>query len=698
MNRLVRAAAAVPLVLTTANSWSYPSAADSAPSAASLEEVLVTARLREEPREQLPSSVTVLDAPTLEHAGVQHFEDVLGLVPNLNWSSGTSRPRYFQLRGIGELEQYQGAPNPSVGFLIDDMDFSGIGMPATLFDVAQIEVLRGPQGAAYGANALAGLVNVRTQDPRPEFELRGELTGGDYGTYAAGGELGGAVGSSGDAAYRLVAQRYRSDGFRTNAFLGRKDTNGYDESTARLKYHWGRDTLAFDATLLYVDLDNGYDAFSLDNSRVTQSDRPGRDAQLSKGLATRLTYTGLDGMTLRNVATYVHSAIVYSFDDDWGHDPTNDFFTQYLRSRRTWSEELRATSAPDAWFGGRGSWVSGIYVLDAREGNDQMDTQSGAVLDALVSDYHARSTAAYGELDLRVTPRGSLSAGLRGEHRDARYRDSDAAAFQPGESMWGGHLSYEFAWRAERRIYATLSRGYKAGGFNIGALVPPGRRQFSGESLWNLESGMTQRSADGHLAGSWSLFYMRREHEQVPTSFQVDPSNPASFIFVTDNAARGENYGMEAALRWQATARLELDATLGLLHTRYLGYQFVDQDGVHNLDGREQAHAPQYQYSLTAQWREPRGLLARLDLQGVDDFYFDASNDQKSRPYRLVNLKLGYEGAHWSAMAWARNLFNANYAMRGFFFNNLPFDAPPQRYVQPGDPRQFGVTLTYSLR
>ncbi|MGH8285698.1 MAG: TonB-dependent receptor plug domain-containing protein, partial [Steroidobacteraceae bacterium] len=128
-----------------------------------LEEVVVTASLREQEASELPVSLTVLEGETLRRAGVQHFQDVLGLVPNLNWSAGSSRPRYFQIRGIGELEQYQGAPNPSVGFLIDDIDFSGIGMPATLFDVEQIEVLRGPQGTLYGANALAGMINVRTR-------------------------------------------------------------------------------------------------------------------------------------------------------------------------------------------------------------------------------------------------------------------------------------------------------------------------------------------------------------------------------------------------------------------------------------------------------------------------------------------------------------------------------------------------------
>ena len=132
---------------------------------------MVTASLRSTSVAELPQSVTVLDEETLRAAGVQHFEDVLGLIPNLNWAAGTSRPRFFQLRGIGEVEQYQGAPNPSVGFLIDDIDFSGVGMPATLFDTQQIEVLRGPQGTIYGANALAGLISVQHGRTRHRFRI-----------------------------------------------------------------------------------------------------------------------------------------------------------------------------------------------------------------------------------------------------------------------------------------------------------------------------------------------------------------------------------------------------------------------------------------------------------------------------------------------------------------------------------------------
>jgi iron complex outermembrane receptor protein len=172
-------------------------------------------------RRRLPQSVSVLDAGTLQAAGVQHFEDVLTMIPNLSWASGSSRPRFFLMRGIGEVEQYQGAPNPSVGFLIDDIDFSGVGMPATLFDTRQIEVLRGPQGTVYGANALAGLIAVRTEDPTPHFSLHGEATLGDYQTRAAGVAVSDSFDES-EAGWRVAAQQYRSDGYRMTPFCTRR--------------------------------------------------------------------------------------------------------------------------------------------------------------------------------------------------------------------------------------------------------------------------------------------------------------------------------------------------------------------------------------------------------------------------------------------------------------------------------------------
>jgi outer membrane receptor protein involved in Fe transport len=192
-----------------------------------LEPVVVTAALRPTDALALPASVTVLDTHELQSAGQTHLEDVLSLVPNLNFAAGTNRARYFQLRGIGELDQYEGAPNPSVGLLVDEIDFSGLGSMATLFDLDRIEVLRGPQGTRYGANALAGLLYLTSAAPEPKWGSRLEVGAGNYGTRSIGAVLTGPV-TELDSSFRLAAEHYTSNGFYRNDYLQRNDTNGRD--------------------------------------------------------------------------------------------------------------------------------------------------------------------------------------------------------------------------------------------------------------------------------------------------------------------------------------------------------------------------------------------------------------------------------------------------------------------------------------
>ena len=129
-----------------------------------IDEIIVTADFRGRAASDFPSSVTVLSAEFIEQAAVQHFEVLVNVVPNLNWSGDGHRARYFQIRGVGELEQYQGAPNPSIGFLIDDIDFSGIGTIATLFDIGSVEVLRGSQGIRNGTAAFSLRSATTTRD------------------------------------------------------------------------------------------------------------------------------------------------------------------------------------------------------------------------------------------------------------------------------------------------------------------------------------------------------------------------------------------------------------------------------------------------------------------------------------------------------------------------------------------------------
>ncbi|MFZ9478190.1 MAG: TonB-dependent receptor [Steroidobacteraceae bacterium] len=665
-------------------------ASDAAPPDA-LQEVVVTATLRPVAAVELPASVTVLDEAALRAAGVQHWQDVLPLVPNLNWASGSSRPRYFQLRGIGETDQWQGAPNPSVGFLIDGMDFSGIGMPATLLDLGQAEVLRGPQGTTLGANALAGLISLSTRRAELEPELALHATGGTEDTRSLGVVAGGALAESSDTAWRAVMQRYRSDGSRRNLTLDRDDTNGFDETTlrARLGTRFGARWRA-DLSALWVNMDNGFDAFAIDNSRLTRSDDPGRDAQRSRGASATLVRSG-EGIEFRSVTALVAADITYSFDGDWGAAPDYDFTSRFLRQRDSVSQDLRWLSSATE---GGWSWLAGLYGLRLAERNDQLDLYGGEVYRALVSDYRSDTVAAYGQVTHEWSEAWSLSTGLRLERRSARYRDTDGSNLSPGESMYGGNVSLQYRWRTDQMAYLSVARGYKGGGFNIGAAIPEARRGYAPELLHSVEIGLKGRDAMRRIDYSAALFYMQRSEQQVSTSAQLDPGDPLSFIYLTDNAARGVNWGLEASAALRPARHWSISGTLGILETRFVDYVV----GNRSLNGREQAHAPQYQLSATVEYRRPQGWFARADLQRVAGFFFSDSHDQRSQPYTLLNLRAGYATPRWSVDVWVRNALDEQYSQRGFFFGNEPPDFPDKLYVQQADPRVAGITVSWALR
>jgi len=680
-----------------------------AASSAELEEIVVTATLRRLPVEQVPGSVTVLDGATLRAAGHENFEDVMALVPNLNWAGDTSLPRYFQIRGIGELQQYQGAPNPSVGFLIDDIDFSGLGMAATLFDVDHIEVLRGPQGTIYGANALAGLIVVRTAAPADTFGGRVELEAGNYGERSAGAVLTGPVAAL-DSSFRLAVEQVSSDGFYRNLYLNR-DTDNRNELTVRGKWHFQpHEDLSVDLEALRIQIDNGYDAWSIFNdSRTVYSDQPGVDRQYSTAFALHLLDRALGFATLTGIATYADHDVTWSYDGDWGNPAlwapyTDQYFEVQQRHRTTRTLELRLDHD-----GGAGlSWIAGLYGLGLREG--LIDTSTGLYLDPAApandvaldmltqSRYQAWNGAVYGQLDGALGARGRWSVGVRGERRTTHYDDAitnlDAAElfhhFDPENNLWGGELSLSERVAPGQEVYALLARGYKAGGFNLSPGLPADQLLFSPEWTLNYEVGHKALVMSRRLQIDTSLFYMERHGEQLLTGEQLEADNPDSFVYYTGNARSGYNYGLESDWQWKASATLTLGGSLGLLQTLYRG--FVQNEEL--LPSRGLPHAPPWQAALNASWNDPRGPFARLDLTGMGAFFYDMPpNWTRSRPYGLLNLRLGWHTERWEVSLWGRNLLDKDYTVRGFYFGDIPPNFPNQLFTQLGDPRNVGVHL-----
>jgi iron complex outermembrane receptor protein len=666
-------------------------------------EVIVTADYRGRPLMEVPASISILNAARISETAVQHFEELIGSLPNLNWSGDGHRARYLQIRGVGELAQYQGAPNPSVGFVVDDIDFSGIGTIATLFDIDRIEVLRGPQGTRYGSNALAGLIYIQSTDPGDEFEGKWQLTAGGDDAFGGGVAFGGPIGDKG-AGYRLSAHHYQSNGFRDNPYLGRDDTNGRDETSLRARFAWtAGDNWEFNLTGMYSDVDDGYDAFAIDNSLTVLSNRPGRDAQQSLGASFNIDWDGSRYVEVTSVTSIADSEIDFSFDADWGNDDAwspvqYDYVSLNNRERMTMNREIRIISKEAArLFGGTTDWLVGFYInkLDedlstVSQGNyfDPGSSSTDALDDRLDSEFEALSLAVFGQLEFNVNDAGKLILGARVERRDVDYVDSSGLDLGPSETMVGGELSYTHQFSDELTGFATLSRGYKGGGFNLG-FVPPGRREFTEESMWNAEVGLKSSLANDQLLVSASVFYNERTDQQVETSFQLIPNDPASFVFFTDNAAQGKTIGLEADIRWFLSDTLEIYTNFGLLNAEFDEFVTPQVDA----SGRDQAHAPAYTYALGGIYRHRLGWFARVDVSGKDEFYFDVSHDQVSDAYSLTNARLGFEAERWKVQLWLRNAFDERYAVRGFYFGNEPPLFPPTLYIRQGDPRQLGVTF-----
>lgn len=650
--------------------------------------LVVTSSFRDDAIKDTSASVSVLGEATLETPGNNHLEDVLGKTPNVNMSSGASRGKFYQIRGVGERSQFIGVVNPSVGVVVDGIDMSGMTGGATLLDARQVEVLRGPQSSLYGANALAGLINIRANEPTQEPEGYVETTLGNYGnrklTAAAGGPLSDTIG------YRIAAQRNLSDGYITNDYLGRDDTDNIDETLLRTKFAvYVHPDLDLDLTAFYADIDNGYDAFSLDNNRHTRSDNPGHDRQETLALSGTASWYGNRAFILETSASINKSNLEYGYDVDWTnpglHPDTYSATDNYTRDERGATADIRFISTEEsALHNGATEWTGGLYYYHRRS---DLDRDYSYLPNGFTSKYESNRFAAYGELDSALNDKLQLITGLRVEHDRTLYSDSEGNGSTPEDILWGGRVALEYQATEKSMYYGLISRGYKVGGYNANGDLPAALRDFKDEALWNYEIGAKQNLLDNRLNTQLALFFQQREDAQINASRSVpNPDGSPGFVDYTGNAAKAHSYGLEAQLQWQATDTLSVNASLGLLETEL-------KESEAYFDGRDAAHAPEYQFALGADIDHGHGWFSGLDIEGKGEYFFSDSHDAKSSAYALLHARAGYEHKNWDVTLWARNLTDEDYDVRGFQLGNDPRNGYiTDNYTQLGAPRTFGVT------
>ena len=685
--------------------------------AAELEEVVVTAELIDTGVLELPNSVSVIEQSQIDQRQAYNLEDLLNLAPNINYATGASRGRFIQIRGIGERSEFQDPIINSVGVVLDGIDMTGIATGASTLDLAQVEVLRGPQGTLFGANALAGMINMVSNRPTDTFTSRLSLGVADYGGQLIQGMLSGPLNDS--LGYRIAAQNVQSDGFVENVFLNRNDTMRIDESTARAQLAWQANTdLAMNFTLFLADIDNGYDAFSLDNTRQTYSDEPGVDQQDTVAGSVRASYAITEQQRLEAMLSVANSDLTYSYDEDWSYPGICDgtacdsalfgfdwfyaSFDAYQRDNDNTSVDLRYVSEGDQL-----SWVAGVYHRDQSIKLTRDYTYNDGLFH---SQFDTQNSAIYGQLNYALNDRWAVIGGLRSEYRDVDYADSDLAQASLSEDLWGGRLALEYRTDRGAFVYGLISRGFKPGGFNLDQDLDADKREYETETMLNYELGFKHYFDALDLQVQAAVFYQDRDAIQtkqsvvrsIATGVAGDPC-PCGFTDFTDNAASGTNRGLEVELNWAPSERWSVYSTLGLLDTEFdqlLTFDHVNADrdnGIpFNLAGREQAHAPSYQWLLGGNLQLAENWSIHGSLEGKDDFYFSDRHELRSEAYTLANLELAYTRDNLRVALYGKNLGDETITTRGFgSFGNDPrkfYETEP--YTQYGAPRVVGLRAT----
>ena len=701
--------------------------------AISFEGVRVFSSLRKVNEGDLATSAIIFNDELQVKQG-QHFSDLIQKVPNLNYAGGTSRPKYFQIRGEGSVSRYadQGPPSTYVGLVLDGMDLSELGMITPLFDMQQVEVLMGVQTSLFGASASSGLINFKTNDPTDKQEGYVMTQFGSYNTLTNGIVYNTPLLNGWKL--RLVGHSNVSDGYKDNVASGIDYASANrDETSFRAKLlKTGDNNITQKYTMIYSDFDNGYDNWAPDNNtdNITYSDNPGKDSQKSQIFIADYSYDLDEGFAELNVGVS-NNETLHSYDSDWGNyqfwfqDPYNfdpavegyqyDFFDSFDRDidTRTVDFRLRSNTAND----NKVDYVMGLYQSNYEEKTNADGYIFGGSSTGLASAYDIITKSAYGELAFNFKNDSSVSLAFRSEARDLTYNDFNdkSASFDMmGDFENSYKIAYEFHPTPTLHWFAYYAEGYHPAGINQNPYLDADEKTYDAETYFDITTGI--RWYTDNIKLSSSLFYLEHDDHIYETSEQLDPMNPNAFAFFKTNAESGYEYGSESTGEFRITDKFTINATLGLLsseielggHDEH-GDEHGDDDhgdDDHDEHGDEheghehgkKAHSPNWNYSLSFNYDFTVNNSLMIEISGKDGFVFDSAHDEyESEPYHLLNAYYNHSINQFDLGFYAKNILDESYADRGFILGLEPPIYEEKLYKSFGPPREIGMSLTYSF-
>jgi iron complex outermembrane receptor protein len=738
--------------------------ASAMPAMAQLEEIIVTAQHREQNIQDVPISVTALTSDYIANADIFDAASIATNVPGFSFSEFAPGQALMTFRGVGSSDDGAGLDSSAATFLDGVYIGRFAGVNFDLFDLERIEVLKGPQGALFGRNAIGGVINVVTTKPTQEFAAKAGLTVGNEGIVRYQGLVSGGLTDS--LSGKLVVNHREHDGYTRNTLLN-IDVNDEDQTSFRGQLRWEGDNSdwLFSADTM-EDERAGVGRYPLVNGNFdyvqTAKDLgAGRDftsASPTKGFTERdNTGFSLQGDIDLNGGTLTTITGIRNVDSSWempsigapaggGYDLDNgvfgvDVIDDIEEEIDTFSQELRWTSDLDGAF----NYVVGLYYFteetDRQEqfrldrntvatgqvvvGNEWTNTENETTSYAIYGqgsydfndqwtltlgarytederDYVA-SAANCGLTDEEITAAGlplstctftGLNNDINGNRVGGSLKIINETFIEPADDTWSNFspmASLQFRPNDDMMYFATVSTGYKAGGFagSQGVAAAAGT-PVDPEEVVNYELGFKGDFFDNQLRLNTTVFYMDYTDLQIVRFGPVPGSEFGTFQ--TTNVGQADIYGLEMDFVWQISDNFQLSGNYAYLDTEANDLVIPS---VGDFSGSTLRQAPENTYSVVAEYTVPSDVGDfdfRAQYAGSDDQHFDfaTQDDTVSPSHEILDLS-----ARWLApddkyqlSLWVKNATDEAYAQHVYRIG-------PGSIGAWNAPRTYGLTGTW---
>ena len=675
-----------------------------------IQEIIVTARKVSEDVQKVPEAITTFSADQIVQAQIHSVDDFIALTPNFTIIHAETAGNFqMSIRGITQVDKGD-AP---VTMVID-----GVTLPYAssytrpLFDVEQIEVLKGPQGSLYGQNAIGGAIIVTTKQPTNDLQGNFDVSYGNHNSTNFTGDVSGPL--IADRIFLRVAANFHNDDGDRSYLLYPDKSADYDQSgnfraelkamltdkfTAYLSFGAGADKND-GLALVPVSYSTGSGIPGISTAQVNQSLVLGQPNQDSPTSATQSSIDGALRLVFDADLATVSSVTAVEGVTEIQHqdiDVTRFPFVAVHQDQtiRSVSEELRIASNGNE----RLRWVAGLFYLnDHREENYTINANL-SLLEGLGpsleianfipfeqdnNDQHLKSRAVFGQASYDLVRDVEFTLGAR---YDSDPRSQLTTGFAPGGAplltaqsatfnQFQPKASLKWQFTPEANVYATYAEGFRPGGFNSGVSSNV-ENAFPAETTQTFEVGAKSELLSNSLTLDAALFYTNYRNQQLGLT-QVTATGVSTNTY---DVAKTKIQGGEISIQAKPLRGLDIvagfgytDATIKEFGGSLVGAEFSPASYV----GKKTPLVPQFTFNTSVQYewpfRQNLNGIARVDVDTKGRMYWEPDNIYSQGTYTLVNPKIGLKSDRWEARLYGENVFNTKYYV--LYEDNLFVQAP----------------------